>query len=197
MMLEPVSTPIVVAPVTTDLRADAEAVFQANPDSSGCFCTWFLIPVAEYHAGGARANLAIFRELVRTSAIPVGLLAYADDVPVGWCAAGPRSRFVRALRVPSFKGRDGAEDEDVWLVPCFNVLRRHRRHGVSRALLDGAVRLARQHGATAIEGFPFARGAKLGRESMVGTEAVFESCGFAVARRPSATRVVMRCELAP
>lgn len=184
-----------VKPVTADLAEDAEASFAASPESAGCFCTWFLIPVAQYHAGGARANKTIFRDLLRTSASAVGLLAYAAGEPIGWCAAGPRSRFKRALRVPSFKGRNPSEDESVWLVPCFNVRKDFRRQGVSSALLDGAVKLARKDGAKAIEGFPFARGAKLGRESMVGVEAVFESCGFVATRRPSATRVVMRRDL--
>ncbi|MGH2811626.1 MAG: GNAT family N-acetyltransferase, partial [Actinomycetota bacterium] len=99
---------------------------------------------------------------------------------------------VRALRVPSFKGRDSAEDESVWLVPCFYIRKDVRREGVSRALLEGAVALARENGAVAIEGYPFARGARLSRESMVGVESLFTSCGFKVTRRPSSTRVVMR-----
>lgn len=60
---------------------------------------------------------------------------------------------------------------------------------------EPAVELAGHYGALAIEGFPFARGAKLSRESMVGVQATFEACGFAETRRPSPTRVVMRREL--
>jgi GNAT superfamily N-acetyltransferase len=156
---------------------------------------WFIISVAQYHAGGRTANRRLFRELADRSAQPIGLLAYRDGEVVGWCAAGPRSRFVRALRVPSFKGHDPEEDESVWLVPCFYVRKDMSRHGVSLALLEGAVALARQHGASAIEGFPFTRGTRLSRESMVGLETVFATCGFAVARRPSSTRVVMRRHL--
>lgn len=156
---------------------------------------WFLIPVAEYHAGGQATNRRLFRQRVESSDVPVGLLAYRQGEAVGWCATGPRSRFVRALRVPSFKGRDSSEDDDVWFVPCFYVRRDVRRAGVSRALLDGAVTLAHKHGAVAIEGFPFARGAKLSKESMVGVEALFASCGFDITRRPSSTRVVMRRDL--
>ena len=185
-----------IVPVTDDAVADAEAFFGTSPESAGCFCQWFIIPVAEYHAGGATENRRRFRELIDSSESPVGLLAYADEEVVGWCAAGPRSRYARALRVPSFKGRDKAEDDDVWLVPCFYIHKDHRRKGVSTALLDGAVELARKHAARAIEGFPFARGAKLGRESMVGVESVFEACGFVESRRPSASRVVMRLDIA-
>lgn len=184
-----------VKPMTTDLVSDAERVFALSSESVGCYCTWFIIPVAQYHAGGKSENRKLFVELAETSDQPIGLLAYVDGEPVGWCAAGPRSRFDRALRIPSFKGRDSSEDDSVWLVPCFNVRKQNRRQGVSGALLAGAVELAQRNGAKAIEGFPFARGAKLSRESMVGLEATFEACGFVASRRPSATRVVMRREL--
>ena len=156
---------------------------------------WFIIPVVQYHAGGPDANRQLFRDLVSDSNKPIGLLAYRDGEAVGWCAAGPRSRFVRALRIPSFKGRDPSEDDSVWLVPCFYIRKGARREGVARALLQGAIDLAVRAGAPAIEGFPYASGAKLSKDSMVGVENLFASCGFDVSRRPSATRVVMRRNL--
>jgi GNAT superfamily N-acetyltransferase len=186
---------IEVKTVTKDLLEDAESLFESDSITSGCFCMWFIVSVAEYHAGGASENRKRFRELEQTSHDPVGLLAYEDGNAVGWCAAGPRSRYVRALRIPTFKGRDPSEDDTVWLVPCFFVSRHARRNGVARALLKGAVDMAQDAGAPAIEGFPFARGAKLGKDPMVGLESVFEACSFQVTRRPSSTRVVMRREL--
>ena len=186
---------IEVKPLTPELLPDAEKLFGTSPDTDGCFCMWFIIPVTQYHAGGREANRQLFCDLVEGNDAPMGLVAYRDQDVVGWCAAGPRSRFVRALRVPSFKGRDPAEDDSVWLVPCFYIRKDVRREGVSRALLEGAVALAGQHGAAAIEGFPFASGAKLSRETMVGVESIFASCGFSVTRRPSSTRVVMRKDL--
>ncbi len=186
---------IEVRPLTLELLPDAEVLFDSSPETRRCSCMWFLIPVSEYHAGGAAANRQLFRQLVESSAAPAGLLAHHGSEAVGWCAVGPRSRFVRALGVPSFKGRDPAEDATVWMTPCFYVSKDARREGVSRALLEGAVALAREHGATAIEGFPFARGAKVGQDSMVGVEALFASCGFVTTRQPSPARVVMRREL--
>lgn len=189
------TAPIEVRPLTHELLPDAEAIFDSSPETSHCSCMWFIIPYVQYRAGMPGGNRELFCALVQGSNEPVGLLAYRDGEGVGWCAAGPRTRFARALGVPSFKGRDRSEDESVWLVPCFYVRRDARRQGVSRALLEAAVALAHQHGAAAIEGFPFARGAKVGRESMIGVEALFAACGFAVARQPSPTRVVMRREL--
>ena len=184
-----------VKPLTPDLLPDAAALFDSSPATHGCSCMWFLIPYKEYHAGGPEGNRRRFTQLVEATPYPIGLLAYREGEVVGWCATGPRSRFVRAVGVPSFKGRDPSEDDSVWMVPCFYVRKDVRREGVSRALLEAAVALAHEHGAAAIEGFPFAYGAKVGRESMVGVEALFAACGFAVTRQPLAARVVMRREL--
>jgi GNAT superfamily N-acetyltransferase len=186
---------IEVKQVTTDLLKDAESLFESDQATAGCFCMWFIIPVVDYHAGGAKRNRELLRELTNSSPHPIGLLAYQDGEPVGWCAAGPRDRYERALRIPSFKGRDSSEDQSVWLVPCFFIAQVARRRGVAKALLEGAVALAQEAGAKAIEGFPFVTGAKLGKDPMVGAEAIFEACGFEATRRPSNTRVVMRREL--
>lgn len=186
---------IEVRPVTRELLGDAEAVFDSSSGTEHCFCMWFIIPVTRYHAGGRAANRRLFHAIVESDDAPAGLLAYRDGEVVGWCAAGPRSRYARALKTPSFRGNDKSEDDRVWLVPCFYVRADARHEGVSRALLLGAVQLARTHGAAAIEGFPFATGAKASHDRMVGFESLFASCGFSVSRRPTPTRVVMR--LAP
>lgn len=187
---------IEVRPVTPDLYADADAIFTSSPETARCYCMWFIMPVREYRAGGREANRRLFCELVEEVSNPFGLLAYLDGEVVGWCAAGPRSRYARAVRTPTFKGRDPAEDDAVWLVPCFYVRKDARRRGVSRALLEAAVDLAGQRGASAIEGFPFAEGAYRSRDGMVGVESLFASCGFEVTRRPSPARVIMRRDLA-
>ena len=127
---------------------------------------------------------------------PAGLLAYRDGQPVGWCAIGPRARYPKVLRSPLWKGRDSAEDESVWLVPCFFVRRTARRSGVVRALLAAAVELASKHGAPAIEGFPRSGADRVDPASAyVGAEPVFASLGFTPTRRPNERRVVMRREL--
>lgn len=96
---------------------------------------------------------------------------------------------------PDDEGRDPDEDETVWFVPCFFVRGDARKLGVTRALLAGAVALAKKHKASAIEGFPLAEGAKRSRDAITGAESVFASCGFDVIRRPSRVRVVMRREI--
>jgi len=195
----PISTNLPMIDVhllTRERIADAEAVFASMPAAQNCWCMWFIIPVKEFHAHGGALNRDRFGALLETDPHPLGLLAYSGDLPVGWCATGPRTRFVRGIKTPSFKGRDPEEDDRVWLVPCFLVRPVFRGRGVARALLEGAVALAAANGATAIEGFPFAGSDRRSAGDMqVGVEPLFASAGFAVVRRPSDTRVVVRREL--
>jgi GNAT superfamily N-acetyltransferase len=179
--------------VTADRVTDAAQIFTSSSTTNHCWCMWFIIPVKAYHAGGAAGNERSFTELAEASPTPMGLVAFDGDTPVGWCAAGPRSRFARALRTPSFGKRDSSEDDTVWFVPCFYTAKSHRRTGVGAALLHAAVELAREHGAIAIEGFPFAGDKqRSGPDLQVGVETLFAACGFEIARRPTGTRVVMR-----
>jgi GNAT superfamily N-acetyltransferase len=185
-----------VHPLTADRLADLDALFCTNKTTAGCYCMWFLAPSKQVSAGWGDINRADFTGRAEAAPEPFGLLAYRDGEPVGWCAAGPRSRYARALRSPILKERDADEDGSVWLVPCFFVRRDARRSGVTRALLGAAVSLARSHRARAIEGFPLNGDRRRSTmEAFLGVEPLFASSGFSVVARPSASRVVMRREL--
>ncbi len=175
---------------------DVARLFSTNQVTDKCWCMWFIIPVKDFHAAGSEGNRAQFCELAASSNLPMGLLAYQDGEPVGWCAVGPRSRYVRALKTPTYRGGAAEEDDDVWFVPCFFVRQDVRGEGIGQALLETAVTLAQEHYATAIEGFPYSGSKRRsGSDVQVGFEALFRTCGFEVIREPSASRVVMRRDL--
>ncbi len=189
-------TNISIRPVTPDRLDDLAALFGSSKTTMGCHCMWFLVPAKECEAGWSGGNRRAFEALTGVSSEPLGLLAYRGQEAVGWCSAGPRTRYARALRSPILKGRDEVEDSKVWLVPCFYVRRDARKGGVTRALLDGAAALARRHGAPAIEGFPLAGDRRRSTgEAFVGVEPLFASCGFVAVARPSESRVIMRRDL--
>jgi GNAT superfamily N-acetyltransferase len=187
-----------VRPFTPDRVGDLDDLFGSDGIADACWCMWFITRVVDFHAAGRAGNRAAFLGLAESSSAPLGLVAYDDARPVGWCAAGPRDRFARMLKAPTLKHRDRSEDSSAWLVPCFFVRKDARRTGVSRALLAAAVALAEQNGAPAVEGFPLA-GSKTrsqGTDFNTGVEPLFTSCGFAPVHRPSANRVIMRRDLA-
>ena len=180
-------------PLTPSRLDDLATLFGTSKTTNGCYCMWFLIPAKECHAGWGEVNKAAFEERAQAERRPMGLLAYREGEPVGWCAAGPRSRYARALRSPVLKGRDADEDDRVWLVPCFFVKTGARKLGVMRGLLEKAVDLAAKNRATAIEGFPLAGDRRRDSASAyLGVEPLFASCGFDVVARPTEGRVHMR-----
>ena len=181
--------------VTSDLLDDVAKLFGTDQITNDCWCMWFIIPVKEFHEAGSAGNRAKFCQLVASSDLPVGLLAYQDSDPVGWCAVGPRMRYVRAVKTPTYRGGEDG-DGDIWLVPCFFVRKDARGHEISRRLLEAAVELAKENGATAIDGFPFSGSKRRsGGAVEVGFEPVFSACGFKIIRTPSSSRVVMRRQL--
>ena len=186
-----------VAPATAETWPDLERVFGQRGDPAGCWCQWFKITGAEYRAS-SRAEV---RERLheQTSAEPsAGVLAWADDEPVGWSAVEPYSAYPGLARSPITKRRDGDPVTDLWAVTCFVVRLEHRRRGVARALLRGAVDHARSGGARVVEGYPVdpsVRPSLTAAERYHGTVSLFESGGFSIVRRPSATRAIMRLDL--
>jgi hypothetical protein len=87
--------------------------------------------------------------------------------------------------------RDG--DPDAWAVTCFYVRRAGRRKGVTRTVLAGAVALAGEHGAGAVEAVTRSVGTPTtAADGYVGFEQTFADCGFAVVGRPSDKRALMR-----
>ena len=95
------------------------------------------------------------RELVEAAAEP-GLVAYADEQPVGWCSVAPLARFRRMTSSPFIAAvrPEGQDLDGRWAVTCFVVASEARGSGVAARLLDGAVAHAGDGGAAAIEGYP-------------------------------------------
>ncbi len=194
-MPQPKENAVVIRPVDASRLEDLDELFLTNGSTRGCRCMWFIATAKERHANWGEGNRKAFEKHTRATKLPMGLLAYSDGVPVGWCAAGPRSRYPTAYgpRTKILKAtRDPDEDDSVWLVPCFFVRVGHRGAGTTRALLNAAAELARSNSATAIEGFPVAG---MGSDEFLGTEKLFEECGFTCIDRPSPRRAVMRREL--
>ena len=189
---------LTVRPVGPDRLDDLATLFGTTKVTNDCYCAWFLVSAQECREGWGAGNRRSFERIAGEEPAPMGLLAYREGEPVGWCAAGPRRRYARALRSTILKGREPDEDAAVWLVPCFYVRRDARRVGVTRTLLEAAVTLARRRRAVAVEGFPLAGDHRRGTgEAFVGGEPLFASCGFTVVARPTPARVVMRRDLRP
>ncbi len=124
-----------------------------------------------------------------------GLLAYAEDKPVGWAALSPRLEYSRLQRSPVNKPVDDAE---VWSVTCFVVDKHHRGQGVANALLTAAVARARQLGAAALEGYPVVPEAEMADADVWhGVESMFLQAGFTEIARRKTRRPMYRLDFYP
>lgn len=157
-----------------------EALFGDRGACGGCWCmAWRLTP-AEWEARKGDGNRRAFARLVATRRA-TGCLAFAGDDPVGWCSVGPRADF-RALETKRSLRTDW--DARTWSVTCFFIRRDWRARGVSSRLLEAAVRLARERGATRVEGYPVVPSPGFGGNKMpaafawTGLPQTFERAGF-------------------
>ncbi len=185
-------------PATTARFNDvATMVGPKNPDSSVCWCLSHRVDAKTNRELVGRARGEYVRKLCRRKVSP-GVLAYEDDVVVGWAAVAPRSElpFARSTKIPH------VDDLPVWSVWCIRVRPGHRGKGISHNLLEGAVEFARSKGARAVEGYPVDNKGKKVDLTMayVGTRTVFEKAGFTKAADTDSVsggfpRVIMRLDL--
>jgi GNAT superfamily N-acetyltransferase len=119
-----------------------------------------------------------------------GLLAYDGGEPVGWVAVEPREAYPRLARSRTLAPVD---DAPVWSITCFFVARPHRGKGLTRALVEAAVRHAREHGARIVEAYPvIPRGERADAWMYHGSASTFLDLGFVEVARRSATRPIVR-----
>lgn len=177
---------------------DLARLFESQRATRRCWCMAFCVTRSQFVAGWLNGgNQRRFGAMTAASSAPVGILASQAAEPVGWCACGPRSRYIAATSPRSKIMRNRARDEDeiVWLLPCLFVRAGRRSQGVSHALVRAAVELARREGASAIEGWPLAASERRSSDAFLGREQVFKDLGFSCVERPSLERVIMRLEL--
>ncbi|HEX9551054.1 MAG TPA: GNAT family N-acetyltransferase [Candidatus Limnocylindrales bacterium] len=196
--------PLRIEPLTPTTWPALEALFREGGDPRWCWCQYWRLRAKDLDA----AKVPQLRERLRALAdgeLAPGLIAIeegaTDARAVGWVSLGPRAdyeRIVRSKVIPTI------DDRPVWSIVCFAVSATARGRGVARALLDGAVAYAREHGAEALEAYPIA--VEAGRDTdpeaaFTGTLPMFERAGFSVvaerASDPSSKRprVVVRREL--
>jgi GNAT superfamily N-acetyltransferase len=147
---------------------------------------------AKYSQRPAGENRADFRAVVDAGP-PPGLIAFAGDVPVGWCQLTPRDEVPMLDRAWRLKRVD---DLPVWSISCLYVRKGYRRRGITSALVGEAIETARRAGAPAIEAYPF--DARVSPSaSGTGYASVFERAGFTTVARRVPARPVMRLRLDP
>lgn len=173
---------IVIRPISGETRDDIieffdRRAFADNIAWSACYCMY-------HHVGGDetgpwpyrtwqqnRSDLAARIDTGRTT----GVVAYVDGELAGFCNANARSEFVTRSR---------GDDEGIGSIVCFVVAPPYRRHGVSRAMLQGAVEALAAAGFDQAEAYPVndsgAAVVSAVEQIFVGTLSLYEGEGFEI-----------------
>jgi GNAT superfamily N-acetyltransferase len=182
----PVDLPeLTFRPVDEASWADMGALFEAPGGPKHCWCmVWRTTAEERKQRSGAERKAHLEKRVA--AGVPIGILAYRDRRPVGWCSVAPRPTY-RTLG-----GVDAAGDdpERVWSIVCFFVPRAERGHGLIHDLIGAAVTHAAARGATVVEAYPVPRDAPSYR--FMGFVDTFRAEGFTEVGRAGIRRVVMR-----
>jgi GNAT superfamily N-acetyltransferase len=172
-------------------------LFASERTTRHCWCMSFCTSRAEFAVGWFGGGNRRRFEAIASGDIPMGVLASIADVPVGWSACGPRSRYLGSSpsRHRLLGDRSRAEDDTAWLVPCLFVHADYRAQGVSHVLVDAAVSVAQRHGAVALEAWPLSVSEGPSADAFVGREQLFAELGFRCVARPVPERAIMRLDL--
>ena len=81
-----------------------------------------------------------------------------------------------------------------WRITCFFVDRDHRREGVSKAALQGALRMIASEGGGTVDGYPIDTRGKPYSSSFLwgGTESMFAQLGFQKLGNLGSSKQIMR-----
>src|SRR5438128_1099301 len=137
-------------PLTIDRWPDFETLFGERGACGGCWCMLWRLKRSVFDGQKGQGNREAMKALVAGGEVP-GILAYAAEAPVGWCAVAPREHYPALDRSRVLKRID---DSPVWSVSCLFVAKECRNQGVSVQLLKAAVAHVRKQGGVMVEGYP-------------------------------------------
>lgn len=180
-------TELVFHEVDAERWDDFERLFGARGGPKSCWCMIWRAQGEEARKTDSDSRRAGIERRVRDG-VPVGILAYADDEPIGWCSIAPRESYR-----PGLADAGDESDEGIWSLACLFVPRARRGEGLSRRLIEAAIEHARRAGAAVVEAYPVDPDSPSYR--FMGFVETFREFGFDERGRVGRRRHVMRLPL--
>ena len=188
---KPYAADLRFCPVTADRLSDLKRFSAEHGKFGYCSCMRWRMGSSEYRKSSKteRAD-ALYARVLDEEAI--GILAYAEGRPVGWCSVGPRESYAALER---YRALPRIDDAAVWSVVCFFVDSHYRRHRLTLNLLQAAVDYAASEGALIVEGYPVEPSAP--SYTYMGSPNTFVRAGFTDVTPSGQKRSVMRYYILP
>ena len=155
----------------------------------GCWCVSFHLNRNEEKLW-TRKHRRLKEKLVGENRTHSALVYDGSDI-IGWCQFGSPTEL--PARMSGFN-RLG-EDLPDWRITCFFVDRDHRKEGVAKAALKGALRIVAAKGGGTVDGYPIAppKGKPYSSSFLwSGTESMFTELGFSKLGALGSSKWVMR-----
>ena len=185
-------------PATPERWPDLEGLFGKNGANAGCWCMFWRLDRAMFKKTKGEGNHQILRQIVEADEQP-GILAYDGKQAVGWCGIAPREKLV-ALESSRILKR--VDDQPVWSITCFFIMKEARRQGSMEGLIKAAVKHAKTNGAKIVEAYPIdMQSPKLSGQTFnsysgyMGVASAFRALGFESVGQASETQLIMRLNL--
>jgi ribosomal protein S18 acetylase RimI-like enzyme len=159
--------------------AFAELVERNNGVFGGCWCMGF-------HPEGCWSgndNRTAKEERVRSGGAHAALVIDTDGLAQGWCQYGSADELSRIKHRRIYE-KDAPPLPD-WRITCFYVDTKHRRRGVARAALEGALAQIAAAGGGLVEAIPEVTAGREapGRFLFSASVELFEQYGFTRGRQ--------------
>lgn len=169
---------------------DFETLFGERGACGGCWCMSWRLKRADFERQKGNENKRAMKTLAEQKE-KIGILAYIDNIPIGWCAVAPREVYLRLENSRVWKRID---NEPVWSITCFFIARSHRRKGLSVELLKGVIAYCEANHVKIIEGYPVVPyGDQVPAAfAWTGIPSAFEKAGFVIAEKRSKSKPIMR-----
>ncbi|MFT4148159.1 MAG: GNAT family N-acetyltransferase [Micrococcaceae bacterium] len=165
-----------------------ETLFGKKGASNGCWCLYWLIG-PEYKRRDRELNKIAFEKEV--SHDMTGIIAYRDDVPVGWARFSRRSTLEYLME--RFSSYNFSADDPMTL-SCFYISSKARNTGVMTELINYACNWAKKN-EEAIEAYPIdIEKRKVVTDAFTGALSTFLKAGFVELAPMAKNRPVVRFE---
>jgi len=169
---------------------DFVELFGEKGACGGCWCMSWRLKKSEFEKQKGDENKNSMKCLVEQDKT-VGVLAYIEGKPIGWCAVAPRSEYIRLNYSRVLKKID---DEPVWSITCIFISKEYRRKGISTELIKAAINYCKQNGVEIVEAYPTVPYENKVPDAFLwtGIPVSFEEAGFVVAEKRSKWKLMMR-----
>jgi GNAT superfamily N-acetyltransferase len=187
------TTTLTFSPLTKETWKDFEHLFGERGACGGCWCMSWRLQRSEFEKNKGDGNKKEMKKLANSSE-QIGIIAYLNNQPFGWCAVAPREQYVKLETARVLKRID---NKPVWSIVCFFLAKEYRRCGFSVELLKGVINYCKKKRVKIIEAYPIIPYSSNmpAAFAWTGFLSSFKKAGFTEEKRWSKARPIVRCYL--